>query len=451
MLGRGAMGVVYRAHDPVIDRTVAIKLVLAELLDGDDRASYVARFQREAQAAGRCAHPNIVGVFDFAMHGANPYLAMEYVDGVPLSQVPRGPAPAPVGEAVDVAAQVLDGLAAAHALGVIHRDIKPANILLPRRGRVKVADFGISRLDASAMTGTGTVVGTPGYMSPEQCRGEAADARSDLFSTGAVLYELVTGQRPFPGRQPHEVWHKLLHEEPPDPAALRPDAPAALHAALRRSLAKAPADRFPSAAAMAGALRDALGNLAERDEDRTVLATRPSPAASARESAPELAPPTLGSSVVGTLERELARHVGPIAGRMVRSAAGRASTVEELCALLASNLDAGTRQRFTDGVQASLREAAQAGTARQGAAQPGTLQPFTATPAGTTLSDADLEQARQDLARHVGPIARVLVKRAAAGCATADDLRERLAAHLEGAADRQAFLRKPPAAGTHPA
>jgi len=205
VLGRGAMGIIYGAHDPAIDRKVAIKLVRADLLQGGDRSEYVARFQQEAQAAGRCAHPNIVAVYDFALHEGNPYIAMEYINGVSLAQVPARPGGFAIPEIIDLGGQMLDALAAAHALGVIHRDIKPANIMLTDHGRVKVTDFGISRLDTSHITGSGAVIGTPSYMSPEQCRGETADGRSDLFSVGVVLYELLTGTKPFAGTSQHQV------------------------------------------------------------------------------------------------------------------------------------------------------------------------------------------------------------------------------------------------------
>jgi eukaryotic-like serine/threonine-protein kinase len=160
------MGLIYLAHDPAIDRKVAIKLIRADLLGGEERADYVARFQHEAQAAGRCAHPNIVAVYDFSLHEGNPYLAMEYVEGRNLSEVLAGSGRFPPPAAVALIGQVLDALACAHGLGIVHRDVKPANILLLPDRRVKMTDFGISRLDTSGLTQTGSVIGTPSYMSP---------------------------------------------------------------------------------------------------------------------------------------------------------------------------------------------------------------------------------------------------------------------------------------------
>ena len=151
MLGRGAMGMIYLAHDPVIDRKVAIKLIRADLLGSDDRADYLARFRHEAQAAGRCAHPNIVAIYDFAVHEGNPFFAMEYVEGSNLSQVLAQSGRFPPATAIALMGQVLDALACAHGFGIVHRDVKPANVLLPGDGRVKMTDFGISRLDTSAL------------------------------------------------------------------------------------------------------------------------------------------------------------------------------------------------------------------------------------------------------------------------------------------------------------
>jgi eukaryotic-like serine/threonine-protein kinase len=183
-LGRGAMGMVYQAEDPDIGRTVAIKLVRADLLQGRDRDEFLVRFRHEARAAGRCTHPNIVALYDLAQHEGNPFLAMEYVNGIDLAQALRKRGRFTPEEAVATVTQVLDALGAAHAAGTVHRDVKPANILLQPNGHVKVTDFGISHLSTSDLTQHGAVLGTLTYMSPEQCCGEDIDFRSDLFSAG---------------------------------------------------------------------------------------------------------------------------------------------------------------------------------------------------------------------------------------------------------------------------
>lgn len=424
ILGRGAMGVIYKAHDPVIDRPVALKLVNANLLDGDERADYVARFQQEAQAAGRCSHPNIVSVYDFALHDGNPYLALEFIDGITLGQVERNHKGFGLPEIADITAQALDGLAAAHALGVIHRDIKPANIMLTVRGQVKVTDFGISRIDSSLLTGAGAIMGTPSYMSPEQCRGLTVDARSDLFSMGVLLYELITGRKPFTGQSQHEIWRQLLEEEPPDPVSLRPDAPAALIGVIYRSLAKAPDARFGSAAEMALALRAAMtpgGTVMAPLSDLTVVA-RLAPTAGLQ----------IDSTTMITIERRLAHYVGPIANLLVKSAARTSGSVEALCLTLAANIEqTDKRAQFSNEVQLALGQ---------------TMTSPPATLGGVKLSDSDLQQAQLYLTKYLGPVARVLVKRGAAGCGSVAELWQRLARHIEKPADRAEFLRRLPTA-----
>ena len=442
VLGRGAMGVIYKAHDPAIDRPVAIKLVRADLLDGGERDEYLARFRQEAQAVGRCTHPNIVALYDYATHEGNPFLAMEYVEGVSLAQaLERGTRFRP-DEAAFIMVQVLEGLGCAHELGVVHRDVKPANVLLLPGGRVKVTDFGISRIGGSTLTQAGSVIGTPSYMSPEQCRGDAVDHRGDLFSAGVVLFELLTGEKPFAGRTFTEVVKQLLYDEAPD---LRGRVPDHLAAVVRRALAKRPQDRFSSALAMADALR--AGGLAAAPEATVVQAQ------------PAARPATPPSGVVGTglggvreevlttLQHRLARHVGPIAKVLLSSAVQRAPSVEALCELLAANIASPQeRQDFLRGArrdcgahalqtQTWRTEATGGGTAARDAGPAGTLPaPAPAIPPAT------VELAHAELARLIGPIARVLVKRALATAATPAELWDALATHIERPSDRAAFL-----------
>ncbi len=403
MLGRGAMGVIYKAHDPVIDRDVAIKLIRADLLSGEDHSDYLARFQHEAQAAGRCTHPNIVAIYDFAVHEGNPFLAMEYVEGKDLGQVLVRTGRFSPDAAVAIICQVLDALACAHGLGIVHRDVKPANILLLADARVKMTDFGISRFDNSALTQTGSVIGTPSYMSPEQCRGDSVDARCDLFSTGVVLYEMLSGERPFTGRSLTEVAFKVINNEPPDIVSKCPGLAPSLAAAIHRALAKQPGDRFGSAKDMAAALRQTAPAPPAAD-DRTVVQRR--------------TPATFTDATLGTIERELATHIGPIARHLVRSAAQKASSVEELREMLAQGIDQpGLRSRFRG--------------------EPATAA--TTTPS-TQIPPTVVQQAERELTRYLGPIARVLVKRALATAHSPDDLWEILARHIERDVDRQSFL-----------
>jgi serine/threonine-protein kinase len=410
MIGRGAMGVIYAAHDPVIDRKVAIKLIRADLLSGEDKAAFIARFQREARAAGRCVHPNIVAIYDFAVHEGNPFLAMEYVEARHLGQVLAQSGPFSQPEAVAIIGQVLDALACAHGVGIVHRDVKPANILLLANGRVKMTDFGIARFDSSELTLDGAVIGTPSYMSPEQCRGDAVDARSDLFSAGVVLYEILCGERPFPGRNYTEVSHRLLNEPAPDIRVKLSGIAPPLALAVEQALAKQPAGRFASADAMAAALRGAP--VAAPPDTGTVVLRRP------KEIAPGVAEETLA-----TIEHKLARHVGPMARHLVQNAARRATTLDELCDTLGQLIERPEqRAQFRQEVLAEQTQAPAGGRA--------------------AIAPDEAQRAEHALARYLGPIARILVKRAVTSAASVDELWQMLATHVPGAADRQAFLRR---------
>ena len=259
-LGRGAMGVVYKAHDPVLDRTVALKtIVLADT--ALDREEYEARFFQEAKAAARLNHPALITIYDFGEEDALAYMAMELVDGSELAGR-MAQAPPSMREAVAIAEQVAEGLAFAHDNGVIHRDIKPGNIMLLPRGRVKIMDFGIARLKVSDVkTQAGTRLGTPRYMSPEQVGGGALDHRTDIFSLGIVLYEMLTGGQLFHGSDLTQVMHKVATFEPPPPSRINPAVPPLLDLVVKRALEKIPAHRYRSAWEMMDDLRSCLQEL----------------------------------------------------------------------------------------------------------------------------------------------------------------------------------------------
>jgi serine/threonine-protein kinase len=435
-LGRGAMGVVYEAHDPVIDRKIAIKLVRTDLLAGEERTDYVERFKREAQAAGRCSHPCIVSIFDFALHEGNPFLAMEYVDGLGVDKVlVHGERFAPAA-AVHVILQVLDALGSAHALGIVHRDIKPANILLTDGGRVKVTDFGIARLDSSDLTHVGMVIGTPSYMSPEQCRGGAVDLRSDLFSTAAVLQEMLIGERPFSGHSFTEVSYRLLNEPAAGGAELTAAAGTALKAVLDRGLAKRPEDRFGSAAIMAAALRQAVAETAHQEEpaaavDKTVLAAR------TRGSSVPCAPTGVlfDPTVLSGIERRLARHLGPIARYLVQTSTRTATNLEDLCEALARRIDRPeARRQFL----AEALEVANSGVTAGAALGSGPSQ----SPPSAPIAPDEIERAQRALAETLGPIARILVQRALKQVRTDEELWDLLAAQIGQSNARAEFLRR---------
>jgi serine/threonine-protein kinase len=270
VLGRGAMGTVYDGWDPVIGRRVAIKTV--RLLDHSDPEAQegLERFKREAQAAGRLSHPNIVGVYDYGETEETAYIVMEFVEGQSLKERLDARERFAVAETVRIMEQILAGLQFSHDSGVVHRDIKPGNVMLAKGGRVKLADFGIARIESSVMTQDGTMLGTPAYMSPEQLMAQAVDARSDLYAAGVVLYQLLTGERPFEGGLT-AIIHKALNTVPPRPSEISVTAPAALDAVVARAMSKRPSDRYPDADAFARALRDAFEAPAPAPADATII------------------------------------------------------------------------------------------------------------------------------------------------------------------------------------
>src|SRR5580765_2011778 len=221
-LGRGAMGVVYRARDPRIDRTVAIKMVSLLGLEPHAEQQYRERFIVEARAAGRLSHPRIVTIHDVAEDPftLTPYIVMEYVSGPSLEEVLRTENGAlPLDTALQVTQELAEALDYAHAQGIVHRDVKPSNIIVATDGHPKIADFGIAKLNASDLPQTGRTLGTPAYMAPEQLRGDPVDGRSDLFSLGIILYQLLTGHRPFQGNSTHTIAFNVLNRDPvPAPA-----------------------------------------------------------------------------------------------------------------------------------------------------------------------------------------------------------------------------------------
>jgi predicted Ser/Thr protein kinase/tetratricopeptide (TPR) repeat protein len=290
-IGKGAMGEVYKAKDPLLNRYVAIKTIAPALAADPD---FRRRFQREAQSAAQLNHTNIVTVFDFGEEDGLTYMAMELLEGRDLKEAVRS-RDLRLGEKLALMEQICDGLAFAHAKGVVHRDIKPGNIHLQPNGQVKILDFGLARLGESDMTKTGTVMGTPHYMSPEQVRGQKADARSDVFSLGAVFYEMLSHHRPFDADSVHGVLFQILEQEPDPIRKWAPDVPAALVGVVERALAKDPAHRYADAGEMARGLADAREAIAGetivedggrsvatmfQGADATVL--EPSPAAAVR-------------------------------------------------------------------------------------------------------------------------------------------------------------------------
>jgi serine/threonine-protein kinase len=261
-IGKGAMGTVYKGLDPMLDRTVALKTIGVAAND-PDLAEYESRFYLEAKAVGALNHPNIVTVYDVGNSGGMPYLAMEYIEGHELAALTRAGKPLPIQQVLDIAVQVAEGLAYAHAHGVIHRDIKPANVMLASDGTAKIADFGIARMrSAETKAETTAVHGSPRYMSPEQVLGRRADHRSDIFSFGVMLYEMLAGTPPFAGADLNAILFQIVNLVPPAPSTIVLGTPTMLDFIVAKALAKSPEERYGSSREIADDLKQCRSNLA---------------------------------------------------------------------------------------------------------------------------------------------------------------------------------------------
>jgi serine/threonine-protein kinase len=464
VLGKGAMGVVYRAFDPNIRRTVALKTIRKELIDDDDRAaSMLARFKNEAQAAGRLSHPGIVAVYEYGEEGDLAYIAMEYVQGNPLREYFNRGTRFEDRDAVSIMAQLLDALGYAHEQGVYHRDVKPANLIIMTNGRLKVADFGIARIDSSNLTQIGAIMGTPGYMAPEQYAGSDVDWRADVFSAGVVFYQLLTGVKPFAGSA-ESIAYKVCYETPPTPSQVDPERiPAKYDAVVMRAIAKKPEARFATAQAFRTALLTAYAApVSPTVSEETVITeivpttikiepTTPSnlsgPSRSqgsdgtptpARTTQP---PPGWDVALLKQVEGHLARFVGPVAKVMIKRAGLQTTDLDALYAIVAENLTTDEeRKRF-------LATRAQVSAAPPSKPQPGartgTLEASTllaARLAGAQLTPEMVTAATKTLTTYVGPIAKVLVKKAATQATTAQQFYTLLAENLLTEPERVRFF-----------
>ena len=386
VIGRGSMGVVYLGHDPVIDRRVAIKTIQRQLLQpgpGTNDYNVAARFRVEAQAAGRLNHRNIVSVYHFGEDPAFDYIVMEYVAGHSVSDYLRRPGRLTTNDVLCLMFQLLDALHYAHESGVVHRDIKPANLMVSGDGRLKITDFGIARTETSQITRINTVVGSPGYMAPEQYTGGPLDRRVDVFSAGVMLYQMLTGVMPFAGADEAIMYQIVYGQHEPLTRRLNDMSYAAFDMILDRALAKEPADRY----ATAHEFRDAL----------TVVATQPVPPVLPRERVLSISG---GDTTVVRVSPKPAAAAAPIAAPVAAPAPARAPA-----------------------------------SAPRSSSQPdSSLNAPTSLPVPTGWDETQLADLEKLLMQHIGPVGKVLVRRAARGHTDLAEVRDHVA---HGIVDRE--------------
>lgn len=468
VLGKGSMGVVYKAFDPGIERVVALKTIRKEMFSEREQADLIGRFKNEAQAAGRLAHPNIVTVYDYGEDAESAYIAMEFVEGTPLDTLMQPGRADTVQRALAWMGDLLQGLDYAHARGVVHRDIKPANLLVTVGAQVKISDFGVARIESSTLTQAGSMIGTPSHMSPEQFRGEAVDGRSDVFSSGVVLYQLLTGARPFTGSTAI-VMQQILNEQPAPPSHLMPALGTRFDAVVARALAKSPAARYPTARAFLDALLAAAGEgdpdaTRMGDADRTLLAAgMPLLDASQPHRATDGQPgATQAGSEIVTLtpwkraafpevEALLAHQIGPMARFLLKKVADKADSLDALGALLLPHIPSELgRTQFQQALAQLAKKLDASGTGsgvvrtptvmRTGPGTGATAGSAAAPQAASGFDQAYADDAALKLVNLIGPIARVVAKRAMKSTTDRQEFLQLLASHIDNAGERARFL-----------
>jgi eukaryotic-like serine/threonine-protein kinase len=425
VLGEGAMGVVYKGFDPDIKRTVAIKTIRRQFGVSGEGVSAAERFRNEAVAAGRLTHPGIVAVYEFAEHEDVAFIAMEFVEGNSLAHYLASRVRFTDEDIPGVICQVLDALEHAHEAGVWHRDIKPANIIMAKNGKLKVADFGIAKIEDAGLTQANVMIGTPTYMAPEQFLGTKMDRRVDLYACGVLLYILLTGKPPFTGSQ-EQLMYKVVHEPPTMPSQVEgANRPGFYDAIVAKALAKDPDKRFLNAASFRDAVQRGVGQPFDTTVwERTLIGVAEKVPAVAKTAAPgsqsgvNPATNTGGTSGSWTqvpdhwdkaalkeAEASLAKLVGPLASVLVKRAARECADLPSLYAKLAE-------QVTNPQAKTAFLERATSITTIKGGSNAGTKS--SSQPAGAPLSEQLIDAAAKLLANHLGPIAKVMTKKTAA-------------------------------------
>jgi serine/threonine-protein kinase len=435
VLGKGAMGIVYKAVDPVIRRQIAIKTIRKELVAEDNVDNFEARFRNEAHAAGSLNHPGIVAVYDYGEVEDVAYIAMEYVEGNSLRDYFIKKVHFLEQDVISIMGQLLDAIQYAHERGVLHRDIKPANIIIMSSGRVKITDFGIARVESSNLTQVGVIMGTPGFMAPEQYIGEELDLRVDVFAAGVVLYQLLTGTAPFTGTG-DAIMYKVCHEDPPLPSnSSSLEHILEFDPIVQRALAKRADNRYASAREFRDAILEAYGKPVSPTISEQTVILQPIRAPQGASGSGAMR----GSSLSGAGSQPAAAGSAASAGSTAPASSATASA------------SAAAARRGTGSTTGSTGSAASmAATGSSGSSGSlGSLGSLGAS--GSTIPTSELAQLgwdipylamlEKELAQYVGAFGRVLVRRAARQTGKPEELVQRIAEQLSDEGSKQGFLR----------
>ena len=435
------MGVVYKGFDPLISRSVALKTIRKDLLDSEHVNETIGRFRNEAMASGRLNHPGIIAIHEYGEHEDTVFIVMEYAPGDSLRGYIGRRDSIKLTEISDIMTQLLDALDYAHDNGIVHRDVKPANIIISAGGRVKVTDFGIARINTSTLTQTGMIVGTPSYMAPEQYTGLAVDRRADVFSAGILLYELLTGVKPFEGAM-ETVAYKICHEPHRPPTELNHTLPPRLDDVLARALAKKPDARFATARDFSNAMRAAVEQHEQNADEPTVIATRSSsftaPPSVSQQTDSSHSTALIGwdVSTLAALETLMAPFVGPLARTLVKRHAAKSFTLSDLQDKLTQSIDdSGERAEFSKLARPIFDQ-----LAMQKASGPVTKS-SSMTMTHRNITQPELDRAVADLTPFMGPISKMMVKKDAVAARDLRELYLRLAEHLSSGEDKARFLK----------
>lgn len=415
ILGEGAMGIVYAGHDPDIDRQVAIKTVHKHLID-ESGGDWLERFAREARAGGRVLHPNLVTIFDYLEQDNVPYLVMERVRSTTLEDRLDGAQDLDLGEVHAIMAQILDGLSCIHLAGIVHRDLKPANVMITENGTVKLTDFGIARITSMDKTGAG-MVGTPSYMAPEQFSGGDVDERADIYAVGVLLYELITGEKPFKGSGIEGLLLAARTGEFPTPSQVKPEIPQALDQVVLQAMSVEPDGRFANASDM----RDALTSAMPAADNTGLKNLTAVPRAKRSNAVSDTMLSRMSAQTMTLVERNLVGKIGPMGQVIARRAAAKAKNTDELLDIVLGELtQADERQEVRESILRLLAE--------------------NVGPAPDGIPEENLRHLTELLKPHLGPIAPVLVKRTAAKSTAMQDLVVALSDHIKDPLEKTKFL-----------